>query len=200
MAANPTPFLRELDNMLRSNAPPRAILLSAGGNDVVKKTLTPLLQKGDPANPVNHKAMDAKIGGELRDHYATILTKINDLCGGSVPVLVHPYCHPIPDGRLIFNIPRNPYSWLYPSISMDMEYDEFKVGVPIMTQVIDKFEAMQQTLTRDFRNVIVVPSVKILDPFWPGRYKDVWENELHPNARGFSLVGKIFADTIAALP
>jgi hypothetical protein len=45
-----------------------------------------------------------------------------------------------------------------------------------------------------------VPSVKILDRFMPDHYKDVWENELHPNTAGFALVGKVFADTIAALP
>src|SRR5258707_7435260 len=56
-----------------------------------------------------------------------------------------------------------PYTTLFRSIATVMEYDEFKVGVPIMTQVIDRFEAMQQTLKKDFANVIVVPSVKILD-------------------------------------
>lgn len=201
MAVNTEEFRRELGNMLDSHVPPRAILLSGGGNDVVKTTLATLLyKKGTASERINQKAMNDKIGVELRDHYATILTVIDGLSKGTVPVLLHPYCHPIPDGRISSIFPENPFSWLYPSITTRMEYDKFQDGVPIMVEVIDKFEAMQKLLATRFRNVHVVESVKILDPFVEGTYKSVWENELHPNTKGFGMVGKVFADKIAGLP
>jgi Dyp-type peroxidase family len=201
IAADSSDFLLELKNMLDSKAPPRAILLSGGGNDVVKTTLGTLLRKkGDPKGPINDTAMDAKIGGELLAYYETILKGIKALTGGSVPVLVHPYCHPIPDGRISPNWPESRISWLYPSITTLMGWHKFQDGVGIMTSVIDKFEAMQQVLRTKFPEVVVVPSMKSLDPFVQDKYETLWENELHPNIKGFSMVGKVFADTIAGLP
>lgn len=201
MAADPSEFLLELKNMLHSNVPPRAILLSAGGNDVVKATLETLLyKKGTAGGPINQKAMNDKIGGELRDYYVTILNEIKSLSDFSIPVLVHPYCHPIPDGRIHPMFPENGYSWLYPSITTRMGYHKFDEGVQIMIEVIDRFEAMQKTLINAFPNVTVVPSLKVLDPFAEGTYQSLWDNELHPNIEGFSRVGKMFADTIAELP
>jgi hypothetical protein len=201
MADDPSDFLDELRNMLNTGVRPRAILLSGGGNDVVKSELAALLNKAPSQEHINHERMDAKIKGELRGYYATILTEINRVSGGSVPVLVHPYCYPIPDGRFTSWWPESPLSWLYPYITTEMGRRKFEDGVPIMKQVIKKFEEMQQSLAKEFPNVTVVPSVNALDAFmWPAKYTDVWDNELHPNTRGFALIGKIFADTIARLP
>lgn len=194
-------FRRALENMLRSKLPPRAILLSGGGNDVVKDTLASLLNPASAnTDPIDKQKAEQKIDGELRGYYVAILDDVKKLCtqyGAQVPVLLNPYDHPIPDGRLILNLPANPYSWLYPYITTDKGYD-LATGIQIMKQIIDKFHEMQKTLVKDFGNVIVVPVPGTLDPFLPN-YKDYWENELHPRPNGFDLVGRKFADVLNGL-
>src|SRR6185295_14484248 len=171
---------RSLEGMLKDRKPPLAILLSGGGNDMVKANLDALLNPLPKTDPVDNGAMDAAIGKGLYDLYAVILEDIRKLCDDAqmpVPVLLHPYAHPIPDGRLIAGVQHNPWSWLYPGIRRvrypNGGYD-LEEGRKIMVRIIDRFRDMQLQLAKDYENklkIVVVPGESALDPYL-SQYRD----------------------------
>ncbi|HEV8097387.1 MAG TPA: hypothetical protein VGP71_16790, partial [Burkholderiales bacterium] len=147
-------------------------------------------------DPIIKQKADQKIDGELRGYYALILEDVKTLCtqyGANVPVLLHPYDHPIPDGRWVWGGSANPWSWLYPYITTDKGYD-LAVGKQIMRDIIDKFHAMQKSLAAQYPNVTVVGTPGTLGAF--PDYKEYWENELHPRPEGVVQIGKKFADVL----
>ncbi|MBI3372629.1 MAG: Dyp-type peroxidase [Betaproteobacteria bacterium] len=194
-------FTNTLDQMLAVNNAPRAILLSGGGNDVVKKNLLPLLVPASAnTDPIIESAIKAQIDKKLGAYYVAILTAITKVCGDykvHVPVLLHPYDHPIPDGRLVDWYSGSMWSWLYPYITTDKKYD-LDAGIKIMRRIIDRFHTMQTDLIKQFPDVIVVNTPGTLDPYL-SNYKDYWENELHPRSVGFAQIGKKFANILNGL-
>ncbi len=83
---------------------PRAILLSGGGNDIAGNELSVVLnhkQSGLPA--VNEDVANGVIIGRLRFAMASLISAVSELSrksfGRTIPVLVHGYDYPVPDGR-----------------------------------------------------------------------------------------------------
>jgi lysophospholipase L1-like esterase len=100
---------------------PKAILISAGGNDVKDETLMGFMFDYDPSKPdsqarLNDTFLKTKIT-EMRDQYRKIFksviaaSKLNGT-GASIPILVHGYANPIVDGRYLTGEARFT-SWLW---------------------------------------------------------------------------------------
>jgi len=199
-------FARALETVLRSGTAPKAILLSGGGNDVAGDAFAMLINhKLSPAPGLNAEILEGVLRQRIRYAYATILSAVTQLCirylGRAVPVLVHGYGYPVPDGRgFLGGWGPLPGPWLEPGFRQK-GFDKLEERIPIAVQLIDAFNAMIAELAAqpEFAQVHYVDlrpelSNKLSD------YKRWWDNELHPTERGFDAVTKRFADVLATLP
>ena len=95
---------RRLEKLLRRGVLPKAILLSGGGNDVAGDEFGMLLNHARSAiSGLNAQVVAGVIDQRVRFAYITILSAITEVCekriGRRLPVLVHGYDYPVPDGR-----------------------------------------------------------------------------------------------------
>ncbi|NNE44846.1 MAG: hypothetical protein HKN12_11620, partial [Gemmatimonadetes bacterium] len=83
---------------------PRAILLSGGGNDIAGHELAVLLNHARSGQPVLH---DRIVRGVITERLAlamtTLVSAVTGLSQGyfgtKLPIVLHGYAHPVPDGR-----------------------------------------------------------------------------------------------------
>lgn len=206
-------MLEQLEELIwlvnRQSATAKAVLLSGGGNDIVfndNQEFAGLLHPADSANPGwNLAGLAKRIDGDLQRHYVKMLASITRLCVSKwehpVPILIHGYAHPVPDGRpALFTKP-----WLAPVFKARGYVDDtgevdLKVCTPLMRYLIDRFNAMLEGLpaaTPDLAHVTYVD----LRPALPlvKNYKKYWDNELHPTRYGFKEVTKVIAAKLTAL-
>jgi lysophospholipase L1-like esterase len=182
---------------------PRAILLSAGGNDVVTPQLKDLLLDAAPGGPVLDDPMVAEwVDLNLREALIGVLDAITRLCrrqfGSPVPILLHSYAYPNPDGRGLIETWK---VWLKPDfIDRRYAYPLPQQPPPECTQamatLIDRFFAVQQSvagLPEFAQHVRVVDLRKALDTF---DRLSAWGNELHPTPDGFREVAKRIAHAL----
>jgi lysophospholipase L1-like esterase len=197
-AAQLAEFCRTLERRLILNDPPKAVLLSAGGNDVVRDNLKKLLKPSTAAKPIPaDKAIDSKkarqvIDRHMRDEMVKIFSAISQVCSKNsfapIPILVHGYDYPIPDGRSLTGVPKNPLSWLYPALTA-MGYADLEAGKNIMRQLIDRLNKMLAGIA-DLPGLGHVKHVDLRGTLSssPEDYQRFWANELHPTADGFRLL------------
>ena len=187
---------------------PRAILLSGGGNDIAGTELGVVLnhkQSGLPA--VNEDVARGVIVGRLRVAMASLIGAISELSrqafGRKLPVLVHGYDYPVPDGRgYIGGFWVLPGPWLEPAFRLK-GYADMNERVRVMIDLIDRFNEMVASLPGQpgLEHVIYVNVRRTLSNELEGkRYKKLWANELHPTDLGFKTVAAEFHKIIATLP
>lgn len=199
-------FARCLEQVLRSGTAPKAILLSGGGNDVAGDPFAMLINhKLSPSPGLNAEILEGVLQQRIRFAYATILSAVTQLCvhylGRPVPVLVHGYGYPVPDGRgFLGGWGPLPGPWLEPGFR-EKGYDDLAERIAIAVQLIDAFNEMivQLTAQPEFAHVHYIDLRPELSNN-PADYKKWWGNELHPTSRGFDAVTKRFADTLSNLP
>lgn len=199
-------FARCLERVLRGGTAPKAILLSGGGNDVAGDAFAMLINHKLSPNPgINAEILEGVLQQRVRFAYATILSAVTQLCirylGRPVPVLVHGYGYPVPDGRgFLGGWGPLPGPWLEPGFR-EKGYDDLAERIAIAVQLIDAFNKMIGQLAGqpEFAHVHYIDLRPELSND-PASYKKWWGNELHPTARGFEAVTARFADTLATLP
>jgi hypothetical protein len=172
----------------------RAILLSGGGNDVVDQPDVPpdaqswlrqlLVEPPALAPPyIRTDTFEQLIRGTLQAALASVLGTITALCeeqlGRRVPILIHGYDHPVPDGRGADKAP-----WLKPAMDA-AGYARLSVATDIMRELIDGLNDMQRGLLRsrprEFAHVRHVDLRGTLGNRLDGdTYRAMWQNELHP--------------------
>jgi len=193
-------FTDTLRRLLAGKTPPKAVLLSGGGIDTVYDQLAKMLNPAPNAKPLNDAVMRPFVYTTLFGYYDAILKDIKDVCDAyqqQVPVLVHAYDYPVPDGRFVRGNAGNKDAWLYPSITLVQHYN-LAEGTTIMRDLIDHLQAMHGLLAQKYANVRRVPGPGTGDPF-AADYMKFWENELHPTPRGFSLIAQKFTDVLNTL-
>lgn len=176
----------------------KAILLSGGGNDVVgdKQTLKSLVHPAAEghAQPVKEEMLVKLVDGRLRELLTVMLSAITTVSvasvGRKVPILLHGYDYPVPDGRGVFlNV------WLKPGL-VELGYNALEDRKKILKTLIDRLNMMQIALLQnpEFAHVLhanLRGTLSTLD----ADYQEFWQNELHPTIpTGFELV----ADKVAA--
>ena len=156
---------------------------------------------GDPSLSI----LEGVIQQRIRLAYATILSAVTQLCvrylGRPVPVLVHGYGYPVPDGRgFLSGFGPLPGPWLEPGFR-EKGYNDLAERIAIAAQLIDAFNDMiiQVVALPEFAHVRYVDLRPELSND-PSDYRKWWGNELHPTARGFDAVTARFAAILAALP
>ena len=192
-------------DMVRHGRAPSAILLSAAGNDVVDKRLRPLLNlKGDPAGPLNEPEVARVVDGLMQCWLVKILTRITRECvtlgGTPIPVFLHGYDHPVPDGRNAFGSLGN--SPLLPSFE-DAGYrdrqGDLQARTDIMKRLIQRLNTMQKGVVGQAAFAGRVFHVDLTGTLSnaAGAYLQDWDNELHPSQSGFARLADKFAAVLA---
>jgi hypothetical protein len=197
-------FSRAIEKIIRSGTIPRAILLSGGGNDLAGAQFEMLVDHiKSPIPGLNTKVVDGVINQRCYYAYIAIINAVSKLCetklGRTIPILVHGYDYPVPDGRGFgwSWVPGLPGPWLQPGFSAK-GFEVRSQRVQMAMELIDTFNKMVSSLPNvtGFGHVKYVNLRGTLSDA-PSNYKDWWANELHPTPQGFSAVAEKFA---AAIP
>lgn len=197
-------FTRRIEKTLRSGCIPKAILLSGGGNDIAGDEFGMLLNHAASAIAgLNKSVIDGVINQRIKVAYVTIISKITAVCqlriGHSLPIIVHGYDHPVPDGRgFLGGWWFLPGPWLEPGFR-EKGYDQLQQRIGIARELIDSFNQMMTEIASlpEFAHVHYIDLRGTLSA--AANYKDDWANELHPSEEGFKKVSSKFAKTLSDL-
>ncbi|HRC88328.1 MAG TPA: SGNH/GDSL hydrolase family protein, partial [Thermoanaerobaculia bacterium] len=197
-------FLRCLEKLERRGVRPKAVLLSGGGNDVAGDVFSMLLNhQRSPLAGLNAKVVEGVIDERIRDAYVTILGAVTESCrakfGHEVPILLHGYARPVPDGRGFWGGAWFlPGPWLEPGFRQK-GFANREDRIRLAGELIDRFNEMIRQVAElpDFDHVHYLdlrPALSNGDD-----YKDSWGNELHPTRSGFQAVTRIFVEALQGL-
>ena len=188
---------RRLERLFERNTVPSAILLSGGGNDVAGTEFGMLINHANSAAPgLNDLVVQGVIEQRVRLAYITMLSAISHVCTQSghpgIPILVHGYDYPVPDGRgFLGGWGFLPGPWLEPGFR-EKGYLQMARKKQMAKELIDRFNLM-------LKGVVAIPEfahVKYVDLrntlSTDADYRLWWDNELHPTMRGFERVVEKF--------
>lgn len=198
-------FTRRIEKLLRGGTCPKAILLSGGGNDVAGDAFAMLLNHAcSSISGLNEQVVAGVIGQRISTAYITILSAVTQVCvdktGNKIPVLVHGYDYPVPDGRgFLGGWWFLPGPWLEPGFRQK-GYEDMARRVALAKDLIDRFNTMLGNLValESFKHVHYIDLRNTLSN--GADYKKWWSNELHPSEKGFEAVTKRFATVLEKLP
>jgi lysophospholipase L1-like esterase len=197
-------FARRIEKVLRRGDAVKAILLSGGGDDIAGDEFGMMLNfAGSPISGLNEQVVTGVIDQRIRTAFVTILSRVTTMCqnlvGTRVPILIHGYAYPVPDGRgFLGGMGPLPGPWLQPGF-YQKGFGRLEDCIRMMVQLIDRFNTMMKDVTSlpDFKHVRYVD---LRGELTNGpTYKSDWANELHPSKSGFEKVTKRFADELAKL-
>ena len=191
-------FSRRVEKVLRTGAAPRAILLSGGGNDIAGDEFAMLINHASSSIAgLNDAVVSGIVEERVRDAYVTILSAITNICeallGQPVPIVIHGYDYPVPDGRgFAGGWGPLPGPWFEPAFRRK-GYDVMTVRKQICSDLIDRFNTMLKSVAgkAPFAHVRYLDLRETLPT--GANYKTWWANELHPTRKGFEEVTKKFA-------
>jgi hypothetical protein len=169
---------------------PDAILVSAGGDDLVGDQLAIYLDYG--GGGLNLKRFQGVLDFVQASYFD--LFAFRDIFAQGVPIIGHCYDYAIPnDVHPICT----PSAWLWPSFNFaGYDYNE---GLQIVTQMIDLFHDMLAGLAGDPTNnfsFIDTRNTLTRDPSQPRG----WANEIHPWYPGFTALASRFLIALQAMP
>lgn len=198
-------FARSIEKVIRRGDTPKAILLSGGGNDIAGEVELGMLlnHAGSSIAGLNDKVIDGVINERLYEAYATILSSVTTVCksmlGKPIPVVLHGYDYPVPDGRgFAGGFWLLPGPWLEPGFRLK-GYKEMKRRIELMHELIDRFNGMLASVAGNaaFSHVHYLDLRSTLTT--GTGYDKWWANELHPTKKGFATVTAKFAAKLAEL-
>jgi hypothetical protein len=198
-------FARKLEKIKARGAVPKAVLVSGGGDDVAGHEFGMLLNNAfSPISGWDSDVVDGVLNQRIVTAYVQLLMSITSLCQATfevtVPILMHGYDYPVPDGRGFLGGWPFPGPWLDPAFR-EKNFDDLAQRIAMMQTLMDQFNDMVKSLPAragfahvryiDLRRTL---SNRLMD------YKDWWANELHPTEKGFEAVTERFAAELAKLP
>jgi len=198
-------FARLVEKTLRRGTIPKAILLSGGGNDVAGDEFGMLLNHAASGIAgLNESILRGVIDERAMTAYAVIINQISHVCsevtGQTVPILIHGYDYPVPDGRgFLGGWWILPGPWLEPGFR-EKGFFELPKRIALAKDLMDRFNEMLKALASapEFSHVHYI---NLRGTLSTGRdYKDDWANELHPTAEGFEKVTARFQEVLETLP
>jgi len=209
MAYNPN----QLDSLLRSiewakfhDQEPVAILLSGGGNDIAGPEFKALLDHAKSAEPgINDAILDEIVSSRLKNSYVYLIASVNRVSqlhfGRDLPILLHGYDYPVPDGRGFaggWGILPGP--WLKPTFFAKGFYEQAE-NIVTMSAIIDRFDSMLADLVQvpGFADFLHFVDLRGTLPTSASLYQDWWANEMHPTPAGFRAIAQKFAATLEEL-
>lgn len=191
--------------------PIAAILLSGGGNDIAGPELSQLLNHKALGEPAVHDQVARLVLARTARGMATLIGEATAFSekylGRKVPIILHGYAPPVPDGRAYRFLGRR---WAGPWLKPSFEAKGWTT--PEGQQTLDENRRVMQTLmeiySAELRKIVEAPGwehVHFLDissalDFEKRKqsYSKVWDNELHPSGEGFVDVAERFDEAIKA--
>lgn len=200
-------FARCLEKVKAMGAIPKAVLVSGGGDDIAGKEFGMLLNNATSGiSGWNTEVVDGVLSQRILTAYKTMFGWISYLCEQYVekklPILVHGYDYPVPDGRGFLGGWPFPGPWLEPGFREKL-FENLATNVTLMHDIIDRFDGMLATLVEEpeFAHVHFVDLRGTLSTDLANNaYQEWWANELHPTEKGFSAVTDKFATELNKLP
>ncbi|CAH1081227.1 SGNH/GDSL hydrolase family protein [Candidatus Nitrotoga sp. 1052] len=197
---------RRIEKLLRQGALPKAILLSGGGNDIAGDEFGMLLNhKLSPIAGFNTNVVEG-VMERISHAYVTIIAAVTKLCqestGVQIPIMVHGYDYPVPDGRgFMGGWAFLPGPWLEPGFR-NKGFDNLQERTGMMVNLIDRFNLMLQEVAKqpEFAKHVVYVDLRNTLRNKTVTYKKDWANELHPSEDGFSSISNKFAILLDELP
>jgi hypothetical protein len=193
-------YLANLDD---ADPAPKAVVIGGGGNDLVdppdqptRTRLYGMLRDNatSAAAALDPNAVAAFIDGELKGHYREILKVVTG--GTTLPVLIHAYDHPIPDGT---PSKLGPGPWLlrvFKARNIDAPSATDTTSTDVMKTLIDRLNAMVAAVAAEFPGRVHPLSLNgrlegeadYATPY--ANYKKYWDNELHASDIGFDILAR----------
>lgn len=181
---------------------PLAILIDGGGNDVHANRPdggSPLGDMAAPAGstpPLDADAVNDFVHRTLRGHLDTVLRNLIDATEGKIPILVHGYDHPIPDGRTFLLGD----AWLDPV--NDRRRYTLAQGTEIMRLLIEALNTMIADAVQPFAGQgarhLNLTGTLAAQPGYANDYTRWWLNELHPTQRGYDALAAVVDTALTA--
>ena len=199
-------FARCLEKVLARGVTPKAVLFSGGGDDIAGREFGMLLNNATSTiGGWNSEIVDGVLSQRILTAYHSMLSSINALCQKymqkNLPIIIHGYDYPVPDGRGFLGGWPFPGPWLEPGFREKLFTDLAK-NVGLMRDVIDKFNDMLAQLAKDPASgkVSYLDLRNTLSTRLAGdAYQQWWANELHPTEQGFNAVTDKFASALSGL-
>jgi hypothetical protein len=197
-------FARSMEKVTGQGAVPKAALLSGGGDDIAGKEFGMLLNNAtSPIAGWNAEIIDGLLNQRIATAYQTMLHAITNLCQEyakkTLPILIHGYDYPVPDGRGFLGGWPFPGPWLQPGFAEKL-FSDLPRNVALMHDIIDRFNAMLARIVADpvFAHVHYIDLRGTLSADLTSNiYQSWWANELHPTEQGFAAVSDKFAAVLA---
>ena len=204
---------RKLDKIKDLGAVPRAALLSGGGDDLAGPEFGMLLNNFySPIGGWDREIVEGVLNDRINTAFVTMISGMDKLIQSrfhrSLPILIHGYDYPVPDGRGYLGVFGHYLfgPWLEPGFREKNFVDpsdpsNLSRRIQMMHDMIDWFNVMLQSLTARFSFLHYIDVRNTLSTALPNDYyKNWWDNELHPTALGFAKVTDKFAAVLQALP
>jgi lysophospholipase L1-like esterase len=181
---------------------PQAVLLSGGGNDIAGDEFPLLLNHSDSDLPaLNDDIVRGLVDVRLREALIRLARTVTSLCdqvfdtAKPIRILLHGYDYSVPDGRGFWGgWGPLPGPWLEPGFEQK-GYFSLKQNAAVMKVLLDRFNTMVATLPKvnglghlryvDLRGCLSSSLVN-------DRYKTWWDNELHPEDKGYRVIAARF--------
>jgi Dyp-type peroxidase family len=207
----PRSFLRDVTNYLADEPNIKAILVGGGGNDVVAglpgqqplyKMLKPLSVGEDP---LDETEVSNFIDVTLFKYYDTVIKTLT--ANSKVPIIIHGYDHPIPDGRGDTLLIARSGPWLQPFFEA-RGYDvihnsqHLALASEVMRRLIDRLNATVKKVAAAYPNRVTYVKLTgtLAENFGDAdKHTLLWANELHPNEQGYDLLGALIAKQLKDL-
>ena len=193
---------RVLNRLANRKRPPRAILLSGGGNDITGDVLAFLLNhRYAGLETLNEEMLKGLIDVRLFAAYDQLVSLIDELNARlfrrPVRIVVHGYDYAVPDGRgFLGGWWVLPGPWLKPAFNR-RGYEVLSENRKTVRKLIDRFNRMLAQLEKKRKSVRYVDLRGTLRDVSP-RHRQDWRDELHPRERGFELIAQKIADAVDA--
>lgn len=160
-----------------------------------------------PIAGLNNSIVDGLINERLKVAFLITIARITAICqqraGGPLPIIIHGYDYPVPDGRVFLGgWWLLPGPWLEPGFR-GKGFAELSIRMKHMKELIDRFNVMLDTIASlpQFNHVHFIDLRGTLSgETREDDYKRDWANELHPNEEGFTKITKRFSEVIEGLP
>jgi lysophospholipase L1-like esterase len=198
---------RKLQKLREQERAPRAILLSAGGNDIAGEEFSMLLNhRRSGLSAVNEQVVDGVMSSRLRQALISLLGAITHLCertfGAKMPIVFHGYDYPVPDGRgYLGGFWMLPGPWLEPGFRRK-GFTDLRERCDVMETLIDRYNVVLASVAggpglEHVRHVDLRGTLS--NELLGTAYKKTWGDELHPTERGFRSVAGRFDQVLRTL-
>ena len=182
---------------------PKALLVSASGNDIHVKVndyglpprspLAAIVQPAGATPNIDDAKLTSFVNERLRNDLIRLLDQLLKLMkdlGSRIPIVLHGYDYPIPDG--INPVPDSPAtSWLYSIITLERGHPCNPDGKEIMKALIDKLNVMMAELATTKYAGRGVIHARLTGTLNANDHRQDWLNELHPTEWGYGELAKV---------